>query len=169
MTMETNTATTPRVGTREEWLAARLELLRAEKALTQQSDELARQRQALPWVRVEKPYRFDTDDGVDLAIQAGFNQPYVEYQHVTGTLSPASLPSSLRQCAWFDTDKDPACFLANLGSLRDEQGRRRHAVFPFLGHGDWRPLWSSMGQQASSWLKNATRRMSRAPRQQAEA
>ncbi|MFM0393275.1 DUF899 domain-containing protein [Paraburkholderia phytofirmans] len=51
------------IGTREEWLAARLELLEAEKALTRQSDELARQRQALPWVRIDKAYRFETDEG----------------------------------------------------------------------------------------------------------
>jgi predicted dithiol-disulfide oxidoreductase (DUF899 family) len=50
-------------GTRQEWLAARLELLEAEKALTRQSDELALRRQALPWVRVDKEYRFDTDEG----------------------------------------------------------------------------------------------------------
>lgn len=50
-------------GTREEWLTARLELLAAEKALTRQSDAVARQRQELPWVKVEKPYRFDTDAG----------------------------------------------------------------------------------------------------------
>jgi predicted dithiol-disulfide oxidoreductase (DUF899 family) len=54
---------THKTGTRDEWLAARLELLKAEKALTRQSDELARQRQALPWVRIDKPYRFDTDEG----------------------------------------------------------------------------------------------------------
>ena len=52
-----------RTGTREEWLAARLELLEAEKELTRRSDELARQRQALPWMRVDKPYRFETDEG----------------------------------------------------------------------------------------------------------
>jgi predicted dithiol-disulfide oxidoreductase (DUF899 family) len=50
-------------GTREEWLAARLQLLDAEKELTRHSDEVARQRQGLPWVRVEKDYRFETDDG----------------------------------------------------------------------------------------------------------
>ena len=50
-------------GTREEWLAARLELLQAEKELTRQSDELARRRQELPWVRVDKTYQFATDDG----------------------------------------------------------------------------------------------------------
>jgi predicted dithiol-disulfide oxidoreductase (DUF899 family) len=50
-------------GTREEWLAARLELLEAEKELTRRSDELARRRQELPWVRIDKAYRFDTDEG----------------------------------------------------------------------------------------------------------
>jgi predicted dithiol-disulfide oxidoreductase (DUF899 family) len=50
-------------GTREEWLAARLELLAAEKELTRRSDELARQRQQLPWVRIEKDYRFETEQG----------------------------------------------------------------------------------------------------------
>src|SRR3989442_302345 len=52
-----------KTGTREEWLAARLELLEAEKALTRHSDELARQRQELPWVRIDKEYRFETDEG----------------------------------------------------------------------------------------------------------
>ncbi len=52
-----------RVGTREEWRAARLALLEREKKLTRLSDELARERQQLPWVPVEKEYRFDTDDG----------------------------------------------------------------------------------------------------------
>jgi predicted dithiol-disulfide oxidoreductase (DUF899 family) len=51
------------VGTREEWLAARLELLEAEKELTRRSDELARKRQELPWVLIEKDYRFETDEG----------------------------------------------------------------------------------------------------------
>jgi predicted dithiol-disulfide oxidoreductase (DUF899 family) len=50
-------------GTRKEWLAARRELLTAEKELTRRSDELARRRRELPWVRVEKEYRFETDDG----------------------------------------------------------------------------------------------------------
>ena len=50
-------------GTREEWLAARLELLEAEKELTRCGDELARRRQELPWVRVDKEYRFETNEG----------------------------------------------------------------------------------------------------------
>src|SRR5438045_1174491 len=50
-------------GTHEEWLAARLELLKQEKELTRSSDELAQRRQELPWVRIDKEYRFDTDEG----------------------------------------------------------------------------------------------------------
>jgi predicted dithiol-disulfide oxidoreductase (DUF899 family) len=50
-------------GTRKEWLAARLELLEAEKELTHRGDELARRRQELPWVRIDKEYRFETDEG----------------------------------------------------------------------------------------------------------
>jgi predicted dithiol-disulfide oxidoreductase (DUF899 family) len=50
-------------GTRKQWLAARLELLKAEKELTHRSDAVAEQRRALPWVRIEKDYRFDTDEG----------------------------------------------------------------------------------------------------------
>jgi predicted dithiol-disulfide oxidoreductase (DUF899 family) len=53
-----------KTGTREEWLAARLELLAAEKALTRRSDELARSRQELPWVRIDKEYAFETDEGI---------------------------------------------------------------------------------------------------------
>ncbi|CAM2169393.1 Thioredoxin domain-containing protein [Paraburkholderia sacchari] len=55
--------TTHTTGTREQWLAARLELLAAEKELTRRSDALARQRQALPWVRVDKTYSFETEQG----------------------------------------------------------------------------------------------------------
>ena len=52
-----------RMATREEWLEKRLELLAEEKALTRASDALAKKRQELPWVRVDKPYRFDTAEG----------------------------------------------------------------------------------------------------------
>jgi predicted dithiol-disulfide oxidoreductase (DUF899 family) len=51
------------IASRDEWLKSRLELLEAEKALTRQSDALAQQRQALPWVRVDKDYRFATEEG----------------------------------------------------------------------------------------------------------
>src|SRR6266704_164126 len=52
-----------KVVSRDEWLAARLGLLKAEKELTRRSDELARRRQELPWVRIDKEYRFETDEG----------------------------------------------------------------------------------------------------------
>src|SRR3989440_4839851 len=52
-----------KTGTPKQWLAARLKLLEAEKELTRRSDELAQRRQELPWVRVDKQYRFETDDG----------------------------------------------------------------------------------------------------------
>jgi len=52
-----------KTGTREEWLSARLKLLTAEKEFTHRGDELAQQRQDLPWVRIDKDYVFDTDKG----------------------------------------------------------------------------------------------------------
>src|SRR5215469_6263469 len=60
---ETRAMTDHQTGTREEWLTARLKLLAAEKELTRRSDELVKRRQELPWVRVDKAYRFETDDG----------------------------------------------------------------------------------------------------------
>jgi predicted dithiol-disulfide oxidoreductase (DUF899 family) len=55
--------TAHKTGTREEWRAARIELLQAEKEFTRRGDELARMRRELPWVRIEKDYRFDTAEG----------------------------------------------------------------------------------------------------------
>ena len=55
--------TNHKTGTRDEWLAARLDLLEAEKELTRRGDELARRRQELPWVRIDNEYLFDTDEG----------------------------------------------------------------------------------------------------------
>src|SRR5205823_4425985 len=52
-----------KIGTHEEWLAARDELLKEEKELTRRGDELASKRRELPWVAVEKDYRFETEDG----------------------------------------------------------------------------------------------------------
>jgi predicted dithiol-disulfide oxidoreductase (DUF899 family) len=55
--------TNHKTGTRQEWLDARLKLLEAEKDLTRRSDAVARQRQELPWVRIDKKYKFETDEG----------------------------------------------------------------------------------------------------------
>jgi predicted dithiol-disulfide oxidoreductase (DUF899 family) len=54
---------THKTGTREQWLTERLKLLKAEKELTRRSDELAQRRQELPWVPIDKEYRFETDEG----------------------------------------------------------------------------------------------------------
>ncbi len=55
---------THKIGTREQWLKERLELLKEEKELTRRSDELARRRQELPWVRIDKEYKFETDESI---------------------------------------------------------------------------------------------------------
>jgi predicted dithiol-disulfide oxidoreductase (DUF899 family) len=63
------TVSTHRTGSREEWLAARIELLDREKELTRRSDELARQRRDLPWVRIEEEYDFQTEEGTSTLAQ----------------------------------------------------------------------------------------------------
>jgi predicted dithiol-disulfide oxidoreductase (DUF899 family) len=86
--------TTHETGTRKEWLAARLELLEAEKAHVRQGDELARRRQALPWVRVEKDYRFDTDEGtVSLDGLFGGRGQLLVYHFMFGPDYKAGCPS----------------------------------------------------------------------------
>ena len=82
------------VGTREEWTAARLELLEAEKALTRRSDELAQQRQQLPWVRIDKDYRFATDDGAaSLADLFGGRSQLLVYHFMFGPDYMAGCPA----------------------------------------------------------------------------
>ena len=90
-------------GTREEWLAARFELLEAEKELTRRGDELVRRRQALPWVRVDKDYRFETDEGsVSLAdLFAGRSQLLV-YHFMFGPDYKAGCPSCSAIADGFD-------------------------------------------------------------------
>ena len=86
--------TTHATGTREEWLAARLRLLDAEKALTRQSDALALERQALPWVRVDKDYRFETDEGpAALADLFAGNSQLLVYHFMFGPDYKAGCPS----------------------------------------------------------------------------
>jgi len=92
-----------KTGTREEWLAARLELLEAEKALTRRSDELARQRQDLPWVPIDKEYRFETDQGTaSLAdLFAGRSQLLI-YHFMFGPDYTAGCPSCSAIADGFD-------------------------------------------------------------------
>ena len=89
--------------TREQWLAARLEMLDAEKELTRRSDELARQRQALPWVPVEKEYRFQTADGpASLADLFGGRSQLLAYHFMFGPDFTAGCPSCSAIADGFD-------------------------------------------------------------------
>jgi predicted dithiol-disulfide oxidoreductase (DUF899 family) len=86
--------TNHKTGTREEWLAARVDLLDAEKALTRRSDELARQRQELPWVRIDKEYRFGTDEGAaSLADLFSGRSQLLIYHFMFGPAYTAGCPS----------------------------------------------------------------------------
>src|ERR1700680_2273972 len=92
-----------KTGTRDEWLAARLELLEAEKALTRRSDELARQRQDLPWVRIDKQYRFQTDAGIaSLADLFGGRSQLLIYHFMFGPDYAAGCPSCSAIADGFD-------------------------------------------------------------------
>jgi len=86
--------TTHKIGTKEQWLRERLELLRAEKELTHRSDELARRRQELPWVRIDKEYRFETDAGsATLADLFRGNSQLLVYHFMFGPDYEAGCPS----------------------------------------------------------------------------
>jgi predicted dithiol-disulfide oxidoreductase (DUF899 family) len=92
-----------KTGTREEWLAARLKLLEAEKALTRRGDELARQRQELPWVRIDKEYRFETDEGtVSLADLFRGRSQLLIYHFMFGPDYQAGCPSCSAIADGFD-------------------------------------------------------------------
>ena len=95
--------TTHPTGTREEWLAARLALLEAEKALTRRSDAVARQRQELPWVRIDKAYRFETDAGsAALADLFGGRSQLLVYHFMFGPDYTAGCPSCSAIADGFD-------------------------------------------------------------------
>jgi predicted dithiol-disulfide oxidoreductase (DUF899 family) len=92
-----------KTGTREEWLAARRELLAAEKEHTRRSDELARQRQELPWVRVDKEYTFDTDEGAaSLADLFHGRSQLLVYHFMLGPEYKAGCPSCSAIADGFD-------------------------------------------------------------------
>jgi len=83
-----------KTGTREEWLTARLQLLEAEKELTRRSDELAQKRQELPWVRIDKDYRFETDEGTASLVDLfGARSQLLVYHFMFGPDYTAGCPS----------------------------------------------------------------------------
>jgi len=90
-------------GTREQWLAARLELLDAEKELTRRGDELVQRRQELPWVRIDKEYRFETDQGTaSLADLFGGRSQLLVYHFMLGPDYTAGCPSCSSIADGFD-------------------------------------------------------------------
>ena len=83
-----------KIGSREQWLAARIALLKEEKELTRRSDELAKKRQELPWVKVEKDYKFETEDGtVTLKDLFGGRSQLIVYHFMFGPDFQAGCPS----------------------------------------------------------------------------
>src|SRR5438552_2784081 len=108
---EKNQMNRPRVASRAEWLAARLELLKAEKELTRRRDELARRRQELPWVRIDKEYRFETDEGkASLADLFRGRSQLLVYHFMFGPDYKAGCPSCSAIADGFD---GIAVYLAN--------------------------------------------------------
>jgi predicted dithiol-disulfide oxidoreductase (DUF899 family) len=92
--MSANLKQTHNIVSQKEWLAARLDLLKDEKELTRRSDEIARRRQALPWVRIDKDYRFETDKGrVTLADLFQGRSQLLVYHFMFGPDYTAGCPS----------------------------------------------------------------------------
>src|SRR4030088_2618863 len=127
-----------KTGTREEWLAARLELLKAEKALTRRSDELARQRQELPWVRINKEYRFETDDRTaSLADLFGGRSQLLIYHFMFGPEYTAGCPSCSAIADGFDgsvvhlANHDVAFYAVSRAPLAKLQAYKRRMGWSF--------------------------------------
>lgn len=127
-----------KVGTREEWLKARIELLKAEKELTRRSDALAQQRQELPWVRVNKTYRFDTDKGeaslVDLF--QGRSQLIVYHfmfgpDYKAGCPSCSSLADSFNGCYTHWANHDVMFWAISRGPLEKLQAYKKRMGWTF--------------------------------------
>jgi predicted dithiol-disulfide oxidoreductase (DUF899 family) len=95
--------TTHATATRDAWLTARLDLLQAEKELTRRSDEVAQRRQALPWVRVDKTYRFETEEGdATLPDLFGGRSQLLVYHFMYGPDYKAGCPSCSMIADGFD-------------------------------------------------------------------
>jgi predicted dithiol-disulfide oxidoreductase (DUF899 family) len=137
--------TNDRIGTREEWLEARLQLLQEEKELTRRGDELAQQRQQLPWVPVEKDYRFETDDGsASLADLFGGRSQLLMYHFMFGPEYTAGCPACSAIADGFDgsvvhlQNHDVAMMAVSLAPIAAIQAYKRRMGWSF-------PWASSLG------------------------
>src|SRR5437016_7404744 len=127
-----------KTGTRQEWLAARLELLEAEKELTRRSDELARSRRELPWVRIEKEHRFETDEGTaSLADLFRGRSQLLVYHFMFGPEYTAGCPSCSAIADGFDgsvvhlANHDVAFSAVSRAPLAKLQGYKRRMGWSF--------------------------------------
>ena len=132
-------------GTREEWLAARLDLLDSEKELTRRSDAVARQRQALPWVPVDKNYRFDTaNGGASLADLFGGRSQLLIYHfmfgpdYTAGCASCSSIADGFNGIASHLENHDVALWAVSRAPLAklQEYERRMGWTFPWASSHD---------------------------------
>ncbi|MDB6007917.1 MAG: hypothetical protein JWL65_167 [Gammaproteobacteria bacterium] len=137
-------------GTRKEWLAARLELLEAEKELTRRSDEVAQRRQKLPWVRIDKGYRFETDVGnVSLADLFQGRSQLLIYHFMFGPDYTAGCPSCSAIADGFDgfavhlANHDVMLSAVSRAPLAKLQGYKRRMGWTF-------PWASSFGSDFNS-------------------
>jgi len=126
------------IGTRKEWLAARLELLKAEKEHTRRGDALARQRQALPWVRIDKAYRFETPEGkASLAeLFRGRSQLLVYHfmfgpDYAAGCPSCSSIADGFNGIATHLANHDVMLWAVSRGPLAKLQAYRRRMGWTF--------------------------------------
>jgi predicted dithiol-disulfide oxidoreductase (DUF899 family) len=133
-------AVQPKVGTREEWLAARLDLLKAEKEHTRRGDELAQMRQELPWVRIDKAYRFETDEG-GASLQDLFRgrSQLLVYHFMFGPDYAAGCPSCSAIADGFNgiqihlANHDVMLWAVSLGPIAKLQAYKRRMGWTFRG------------------------------------
>jgi predicted dithiol-disulfide oxidoreductase (DUF899 family) len=136
--MATQSITTHKTGSPEQWLAARLDLLQAEKEHTRRGDELARQRQELPWVPVDKEYRFDTDEGsTSLADLFRGNSQLLVYHfmfgpdYIAGCPSCSSIADGFNGIAVHLANHDVTLSVVSLAPLAKLQAYKRRMGWTF--------------------------------------
>ncbi|MBN8279292.1 MAG: hypothetical protein J0M16_01655 [Gammaproteobacteria bacterium] len=96
-----------------------------------------------------------TEYCVDLAIHSGMNLPCIEFRHAAGLPPDPTLAATAAPRLWFDTDKDPFCYL-RAGTTLASLGAPRHPpVFPFAGHADPLPLAASVARQSVGLVRQA--------------
>ncbi len=158
---ESGTMTTHKTGTREEWLAARLALLEEEKQHTRRGDELTRRRQELPWVRVDKEYRFETEEGnASLAdLFRGRSQLLVYHfmfgpDYTAGCPACSSIADGFNGIAEHLANHDVMLWAVSRAPLAKLQGYRQRMgwTFPWASafRGDFNPdfnVWFSESEQ----------------------